>query len=321
MSLGLPRERALAIGGLSHGALDDPDELVDYESLVRLWKELLEAFPSAPLGLRYAAMWSAAGLEPLGVVGYALRHARDGHEAVSLYARFARLADPCLRVAVTSSGAAHTVRVDHEPRVVAMVEPMEMLVLAMVSIAKQLVRDDVGPSLVCFRHAARHPLAHYEALLGGAVPVRFEAAFDGVVFPSAHLDLPLRDADPRMVSYLSRHAEALLARIADTEAPLEEQVRCAIQARLLTGEAQAEPVARSLGLSVRSLQRGLAERSTSFSHEVDHARRERALLLVRRPDLTVAEVAFMLGYADPRVFHRSFRRWTGMTPTAFRHQP
>jgi len=32
----------------------------------------------------------------------------------------------------------------------------------------------------------------------------------------------------------------------------------------------------------------------------------------------VADVAFMLGYADPRPFYRSFRGWTGQTPQQFR---
>ena len=40
--------------------------------------------------------------------------------------------------------------------------------------------------------------------------------------------------------------------------------------------------------------------------------------LIQRPELSVAEVAFMLGYGDPRTFYRNFRRWTGANPTAYR---
>lgn len=260
-------------------------------------------------------MWS---LDALGVVGYALRHAEDGHRAIALYARLSRLTDPFLRSVVEHDAGLVRVRLEHEPRVVAMVEPMEMLVVAMVRIATSLVQDDARPTVVCFRHAARHPHATYAAALGSAVPLCFGAAFDGVEFPAALLDLPLRSADPRMVGYLAGHAEALLQRVAPESATLEQRVRVAIEHVLPSGEAQAHSIAKTLGLSVRSLQRELAARGTSFSEQLDLARNDRALALLGRPELGIAEVAFMLGYAESRAFYRSFRRWTGLSPSQYR---
>ena len=289
-SVGLGRARALEVAGLSEEAIADPDALVPYDCLVALWRELLVLHPHEPLGARYAALWS---VDALGVVGYLVRHAANGHRALALTLRFSRLADPFLRVAIVRDGDRHTVTIDHEPRVVAMVEPMEMLVLATVRMANSLVRDDVQPMELCIRHAARHPRSAYADLVGAEVPVCFGAPFDGVSFATSLLDLPLRAADPRIASYLERHAEELLQRVLDETAPLEERVRHAIEA-------------------------ALTERGLTFSREVDAARHARALVLLRRPQLTVAEVAFMLGYADSRVFHRSFRRWTGLTPTEYR---
>jgi AraC-like DNA-binding protein len=42
----------------------------------------------------------------------------------------------------------------------------------------------------------------------------------------------------------------------------------------------------------------------------------RALLQDR--SLSVGDIAFFLQYSEPAAFHRSFRRWTGLTPHAFR---
>ena len=312
---GLDRGRLLGLGGLTDAALADPDELVPYECLVVIWRELLAAHPGEPLGLRYAATWS---LDALGIVGYSLRHARNGHEALALTIRLARLADPFIRFHVVSVGGRHEIRLEHERRVVDMVEPLEMLVLTMVRSALGLVREEVRPFAVCFRHAARHPLADYETVLGPGVPVHFGAAFDGASFDSALLDLPLAKADPRIAAYLARHAETLLDAVPDGPVTLDERVRSEVRSALGSGALEAPDIARKLGIGVRSLQRALQQRGTSLSREVDAVRKERALVLVRRPELSVAEIAFLLGYAESRVFHRSFRRWTGMSPTEFR---
>ncbi len=313
-SQGIPRARLLELSGLGEGALEDPDELVPYEPLVVVWRELVARLPGEPLGLRYAPFVDAGAL---GVVGYAVRHAKDGHQALELTLRFAKLADPFLGVRVVRRGELVELHIEHEPRVVEMVEPLEMLVLATVRMARSLFRGDARPTSVCFRHPARHPRALYVDVVGD-VPVRFGASFDGVVFPAALLDLPLEAADARMATYLVTHAEALLEKAEDAEAPLDERARRAIRAALTGGEVTATDIARTLGTSTRSLQRALQEKGTSLSHEVDLARKERALVLLRRPELTVAEIAFMLGYAEARVFLRSFRRWTGKTPTELR---
>jgi AraC-like DNA-binding protein len=313
-SQGLDRDELYAIAQIAPSALDDPDQLVDYEILVRVWDALLARFPGEPLGLRYVSL---VRLEALGVVGYAIQHAKNGHQALAFWKRFSRLADPHLRVAIEPGEGVHRLILDHEPRVTAMVEPLEMMVLGSVRLAAGLVAREVCPESICFRHPRRHPIHLYEEAVG-PVPIRFEAPFDGVVFPSEVLDLPIAAADARIAGYLERHAEALLEQVDDATAPLDARVRMAIDARLLSDEARPAAVARALGMSVRSLQRGLAALDTSFSAELDRARRERACLLLRRPELTVAEIAFMLGYAEPRVFHRSFRRWTGQTPTGYR---
>ncbi|HSD41597.1 MAG TPA: AraC family transcriptional regulator [Burkholderiales bacterium] len=77
-------------------------------------------------------------------------------------------------------------------------------------------------------------------------------------------------------------------------------------------------VARSLGLSTRTLHRRLAEEGTSFVDLLDETRRELATGYIRRTDNSVGEVAYLLGFAETSSFNRAFRRWTGMSPSEFR---
>ena len=73
-----------------------------------------------------------------------------------------------------------------------------------------------------------------------------------------------------------------------------------------------------VGVSARTLRRRLAEASVSYSDVVDEVMRERATRLLRETDLTLADVAFHVGYSDVSNFTRAVRRWTGKTPKVIR---
>jgi AraC-like DNA-binding protein len=85
-------------------------------------------------------------------------------------------------------------------------------------------------------------------------------------------------------------------------------------------EPTASRLARALGLSERTLSRRLDAEGTSFRAILDGLRRQTATALLRDPALGIAEVAFVLGYSEPTAFHRSFKRWTGMTPLSYRRE-
>ena len=78
--------------------------------------------------------------------------------------------------------------------------------------------------------------------------------------------------------------------------------------------------ADSLGLSVRTLQRRLAEVGQSFTWLRDRVRLEEACRLLDSPDTRLIDVAYHLGYSDPGHFTRAFQGWTGIAPRSFRQR-
>ena len=71
-------------------------------------------------------------------------------------------------------------------------------------------------------------------------------------------------------------------------------------------------------MSVRTLQRNLANLNVTYSGLVEHARLEAAKDLLRHSDTKIIDVAFALGYDDPSHFSRAFRRLAGISPRAYR---
>ena len=79
-------------------------------------------------------------------------------------------------------------------------------------------------------------------------------------------------------------------------------------------------VAELAGTSVRTFQRRLGDKGLAFSDLLDRARYDEAVRRLEEPAVNIAEVAYYLGYSNPAHFTHSFRRWTGITPAAYRQQ-
>jgi AraC-like DNA-binding protein len=100
--------------------------------------------------------------------------------------------------------------------------------------------------------------------------------------------------------------------------PFALRVRDLIVQRGITHQIDMEAIARSLGISVRSLRRRFAAEGTSYKTVVNEARATVAKELLRNNELTIQQAAFEMGFTATSTFHRAFKRWTGMTPLHFR---
>jgi AraC-like DNA-binding protein len=84
------------------------------------------------------------------------------------------------------------------------------------------------------------------------------------------------------------------------------------------GVFEIDQVAAKIGLSTRTIQRSLRSEGTTFSSLLKAARQRWALELLAREDLTIGDIADILGYSSKQHFIRAFKTWTGKTPGANR---
>lgn len=103
--------------------------------------------------------------------------------------------------------------------------------------------------------------------------------------------------------------------------PVADRVRGALVDLMPAGRTGAEDVALALGISRSTLQRRLREEATSYQAVLDATRRDMAIRYLTKTTLRVEEIASVLAYRDSNSFSRSFRRWTGQAPVAFREAP
>ena len=181
--------------------------------------------------------------------------------------------------------------------------------------SRQVTGVHLVPKRVWFAHPRPPSTAELERELG----VRPEFGRDscGFALERAAADLPLLSADPNLSRLLSEHARALEQQLT-VQHDLIAQVQEAMKTLLQRGSATLEKVARALKMSGRTLQRKLAERDVSFASLLEELRKREAIRCLTKTQLTVTEIAFVLGYSDVSTFVRAFRGWTEQTPSEYR---
>lgn len=136
--------------------------------------------------------------------------------------------------------------------------------------------------------------------------------------PRDLLSQPLATADAFLLPRFSETMQDLLANMPSDD--LVEQVKRRIHLLLGSGEITEDRVATPLNISPRHLRRKLNQEGTSYEQLVDEVRKESAIRMISEGQLSLTSIAYELGFLDPSSFTRAFRRWTDMSPTAFRRR-
>jgi AraC-like DNA-binding protein len=68
------------------------------------------------------------------------------------------------------------------------------------------------------------------------------------------------------------------------------------------------------------LRRRLTEHALTFETLLEQVRQARTMSLLGNPEMSIERITEEVGYSDVRSFRRAFKRWTGMSPTAFRNE-
>jgi len=150
-----------------------------------------------------------------------------------------------------------------------------------------------------------------------SVGLKFGAPCFGFAFSRSCADAPMPGADPVLHALLRERVDALMTQLSASRA-FAPAVRRLVAQELRTGPPSADRIARAMSMSHRTMSRRLELEATTFNAEVDTVRRELALDLVGDSATPLGEIAYRLRFSHIESFHRAFKRWTGLTPAAYR---
>jgi len=255
------------------------------------------------------------GMEIFGPLGATARTARTVAEAFTAFRDYLSLYCPALEV---SQAPHHDDRyVIIEMRIALTPAPqarqyIELALGVLRRVITLLVGKDFRALAVHIPHDPIAPEREYAEYY--AAPVRFREPFWGIAMHWADFDKPMSDD-----TAVHEALRAYLDSITGSGMPdFTETVQRLIRHLLPTGTLSVALVADQLDVHPRTLQRRLAERSTTYGELLDRTRKDLAGRLLRDTDMPLTQLAGVLGYSEQSVLTLSCRRWFHMTPARYR---
>ncbi|MEL6956664.1 MAG: AraC family transcriptional regulator ligand-binding domain-containing protein [Pseudomonadota bacterium] len=300
--------------GLSPDGPIDPSQMVSSAEYYRFFAKLSERDPD---GLRLPLKIGAAmRSDEYGAFGLAWKSAPDLRGSYARSQRYGHVLGSAETYAMEQTQEGVFFRLDKAgDGSLGMLLSNEASLSAVATISQEVSTSPFVPKGIFFKHAPRGDIAVYEAHFG--CPVHFEAERDALLVTENMLAVPNRLGDETIAKFFDRHLAAELAAMTD-DTGLEQRVRIAVSQTLSEGVPGVTDIASQLGMSGRTLQRRLSDKGASFQGLVDLARRELAEQLLNDTDYSLAEVAFLTGFAEQSGFTRAFKRWAGQTPRSYR---
>jgi AraC-like DNA-binding protein len=300
--------------GLDFTALGDPDARFAIDKINVLWELALARSGNPAVGLLGAVQ---AKPRHFGIVAYALMSAPDLLGIFHRIARYIAILSDAAVVGVSKRGNAYrlllTVKSGSQP---APHQRFAFDLLRFLAFCRWITDTEFTPAAVELSHPGGESAPVFAAAFG-CMP-RFGAAENALVFSAAEATQPLPTSDDRLAAMHDRLASEHLQRMSGS--PIEASVRTMIVKQLPDGAPPRSAIARALGMSERTLHRRLTDKETTFQRLLDETRRELAENYLLRRDLSLAAVAYLLGFKDQGSFFRAARRWLSMTPRQYRQR-
>lgn len=307
--LGADPGEVFAAVGLAVEDFANPDHRVSFAKCCALLREAAVRTATPHFGLLAGRAWRLA---ELGLVGEAIRHSATVREALETLVEYQHLNSQAgLGFLWERAGMVDLGYAIYRGGLRGGEQVYDVAMALVTNMMRELCGAGWQPSEVLLSHAAPVDARHYRNLF--RVVPRFDCEYCAIRFPASVLDTEVMGANREM----RRQAAE---RIAAMSPPgILQAVYRMLRIQLLKGVCSGDSVAHALGLHRRTLNRRLREAGTTFQRCLDQVRFEVACQLLSSSRISLDDVAAALGYASVSPFMRTFRRWSGTTPAAWRH--
>jgi AraC-like DNA-binding protein len=312
-SAGVPVEPLLRRAGVTPEVIADPEERLSVRSQIALLDQAAIALKDGCLGFTLAREFDP---REIGLLYYVMASSKTLGDALKRVSRYCRITNEALvfgyregnRLIISLSYAGVPRHSDRHQ--------IEFFMFAALRICRILTGQNIVPQQFSISHYRSEGISEMARFVG--TKVGFGTDADELALNVDARELPLIHSDPYLNDLLLKYCEAALANRRSDTSQLRTRVENAISSLLPHGRVRVEDVARSLGMSERTLARKLSDEGLNFTEVLRQLRRDLAVRYLDDHKLHVSKIAWLLGFHEVSAFTHAFKRWTGRTPSQMR---
>lgn len=308
---GIDSERLLILADINPNVLRDPEGRIPVAKLTRLWKLATEATKDEAFGLSVPYFLQPTTFHALG---FSLMVSSSLREAWQRAQRYYKIVSDVLAIEIEeyeNESALCYVRIPGKDYAD---EAIDAFVGSMIRLSTGFLDEGIKPTRIEFERPEPKAKNAFEAAF--PCPLYFATGNNKIVYRNEDLDRPLASANREIAIQNDEVVQRYLSRL--LKQSLAKQVTEKMIALLAMGDPNQGVIAAHLHISSRHLQRKLKDENTSFRLLLENVKKDLAQNYLAGSQQSIIEIAYQLGFQDPSNFTRAFKRWFGLSPSAFR---
>ncbi len=311
---GIKIEELLSVADVDPSLQSSTDIRLSLDEMDRIYKQALLLTKDENMGLHLGECFAFGSLS---IVGHIIRNGQTIGESILKMIEYNEIAGDGFRMNI-DRGKKGLAIIDYailHSDVHLLRQHTECIFSACMKLWTESVGKLPKPVEVRFKHKAPQDISEHQRIF--QAPLLFENPMNAIVWEDSFLDIPHILPNPELLYLFEQHAKQVLSEIR-TDQPFTKKVSLILVKMLSDQSLSIETVADKLCMGVRNLQMKLRKENTTYWKIIEEIRIKLATSHLKNKELSIAEIAYLLGFSRPSAFNRSFKRWTGLTPSEYR---
>jgi AraC-like DNA-binding protein len=298
--------------GVDPAIIDSPDARMPVETYLLIQDEAANYTGDPYFGL-HMGEYAEAG--SWSILGYLMMNCQNLGEAFEKSARYSRIIGNLIdgnanlhlnKVKVTLTVPPHAPEMTRHC--------FEATISSSIRMMRNLTGEQIDPLEVTFAYPKPESTAEYERFFN--CPVLFDHEENSFTIDLKVIFTPILYANPELKKHFENYAQEFLAEM-DRQDEHARAVTKILLSKLDDEDLTIKKVAKEMSVSVRTLQNRLKDEGVVFSDLLQDVRKRLAQKYLRE-NYSVEDITYLLGFSEPSVFRKAFKRWEGVTPRQYR---
>ncbi len=300
--------------GLEYKVIENSDGYVHFHQFVDFLNEASTRFNGAPIGFLLA---KKQGIRNFGQLTLLVKSAPTIGRGIALAMEHGLLySEQSAWDLEVSNGYASMNRRDRVVYSGSLIQLHEYAITSTYSALRDLAGKNWRASSISFSHSKPSSIELYSRFFEATL--HFDQTVNAIVFPEQDLDRKIPTADPQLLKIVQSHLNSLLIAVKSSHS-VSAKVELHIRRTLGVNNCNLDSVSELLGHTPRSLQRALKKENSSFRQLLNDVRISVAQHYLRDSNMSLTELADLLGYRNVSAFSRAFKTCTNYAPHDWRN--